>query len=167
MHFDKQLIEQIGAKITICKISLDIGLGTFKPLSDKLITNTSKLHKEDFFISKSASSILNETIKSNKRVIALGTTTLRALESAYDVKSKFIKSGHQSTDIFIHEGYNFKVVDSLITNFHLPESSLLMLVSAFAGKENTFNAYKYAIKNKMRFFSYGDAMIIKKCLSKS
>ena len=98
---------------------------------------------------------------------ALGTTTLRALESAYDVNARKIKSGPQSTEIFIHEGYKFNVVDSLITNFHLPESSLLMLVSAFAGKENIFNAYKYAIKNKMRFFSYGDAMIIKKCHSKS
>ena len=167
LHFDEQLLEQISAKITICKINLDIGLGTFKPLSDEPITNTSKLHKEDFYISESASCTLNNTIKLNKRIIALGTTTLRALESAYDIKSKNIKSGHQSTDIFIHEGFNFKVVDSLITNFHLPESSLLMLVSAFGGKENIFKAYKYAIKNKMRFFSYGDAMIIKKCLSRS
>ena len=167
LHFDNKLMEQLEAKLTICKINLDIGLGTFKPLKDEPITNKSKLHKEDFYISESSATVLNDAISADKRLVALGTTTLRALESAYDVNVKKIRSGPQSTEIFIHEGYKFNVVDSLITNFHLPESSLLMLVSAFAGKENIFNAYKYAIKNKMRFFSYGDAMIIKKCHSKS
>ena len=167
LHFDTELMNSLENKLTVCKISLDIGLGTFKPLKDERITNKSKLHEEDFFISDSAAKVLNEAISANKRLVALGTTALRALESAYDISTKKIKSGHQSTNIFIYEGYKFNVVDSLITNFHLPESSLLMLVSAFAGKENIFNAYKYAIKNKMRFFSYGDAMIIKKCHSKS
>ena len=117
---------------------------------------------EDFYISKNTSEIINYHIKNNKRVVAIGTTTLRALESAWNSDSQSILHGNQSTDIFIKEGFRFNVVNTLVTNFHLPQSSLLILVSAFAGKELIFSAYKYAIEKKLRFFSYGDAMIIER-----
>ena len=109
---------------------------------------------------------LSKAKKSGKRMIAIGTTVLRALESAWDNNNSALSHGPQSTKLFIKDGYKFQFVDSLITNFHLPQSSLLMLVSAFGGKGNIREAYNFAIKNKMRFFSYGDAMYIKKCLSK-
>ena len=139
-----------------------MGLGTFKPLGDTPINESSKLHSEKFYIPKETASCINEGIAAGKRIIALGTTTLRALEAAWDDDRKVLKYGHMSTDLFIFEGFKFNVVNSLITNFHLPQSSLLMLVSAFAGKKLIFDAYQYAIANKMRFFSYGDAMIIER-----
>ena len=120
------------------------------------------MHSEKFYIPKETASCINEGIAAGKRIIALGTTTLRALEAAWDDDRKVLKHGHMSTDLFIFEGFKFNVVNSLITNFHLPQSSLLMLVSAFAGKKLIFDAYQYAIENKMRFFSYGDAMIIER-----
>ena len=125
------------------------------------------MHEEDYYISANSADLINNTIRNNGKILSVGTTTLRALESAFDQKSRKVISGHQSTDIFISPGYEFNVVDGLVTNFHLPESSLLMLVAAFAGKDNIMKAYKYAVQEKMRFFSYGDAMIIKQCLSKS
>ena len=162
LHFDDNLYEKIKTDFDTCVINLSVGLGTFKPLSDEPINNLSKLHEENFYISKNTSEIINDHIKNKKRVVAIGTTTLRALESAWDSDSQIILHGNQSTDIFIKEGFKFNVANVLITNFHLPQSSLLMLVSAFAGKELIFSAYKYAIEKKLRFFSYGDAMIIER-----
>ena len=162
LHFDDNLYEKIKTDFDTCVINLSVGLGTFKPLSDEPINNLSKLHEENFYISKNTSEIINDHIKNKKRVVAIGTTTLRALESAWDSDSQIILHGNQSTDIFIKEGFKFNVANALITNFHLPQSSLLMLVSAFAGKELIFSAYKYAIEKKLRFFSYGDAMIIER-----
>ena len=162
LHFDDNLYEKIKTDFDTCVINLSVGLGTFKPLSDEPINNLSKLHEENFQISKNTSEIINDHIKNKKRVVAIGTTTLRALESAWDSDSQSILYGNQSTDIFIKEGFRFNVVNTLVTNFHLPQSSLLILVSAFAGKELIFSAYKYAIEKKLRFFSYGDAMIIER-----
>ena len=162
LHFDDNLYEKIKTNFDTCVINLSVGLGTFKPLSDEPINNLSKLHEENFYISKNTSEIINDHIKNKKRVVAIGTTTLRALESAWDSDSQSILYGNQSTDIFIKEGFRFNVVNTLVTNFHLPQSSLLILVSAFAGKELIFSAYKYAIEKKLRFFSYGDAMIIER-----
>ena len=162
LHFDDNLYEKIKSDFNTCVIDLSVGLGTFKPLPDEPINNSSKLHEENFYISKNTAEIINNHIKNKKRVVAIGTTTLRALESAWDSDSQIILPGNQSTDIFIKEGFKFNVVSALVTNFHLPQSSLLMLVSAFAGKELIFSAYKYAIEKKLRFFSYGDAMIIER-----
>ena len=162
LHFDDNLYKNIKTDFDTCVINLSVGLGTFKPLSDKPINNSSKLHEENFYISKNTSEKINNHIKNKKRVVAIGTTTLRALESAWDSDNQIMLPGNQSTDIFIKEGFKFNVVNALVTNFHLPQSSLLMLVSAFAGKELIFSAYKYAIEKKLRFFSYGDAMIIER-----
>ena len=166
LHFDKELLIKLSEETTIAKISLDVGYGTFQPIKSNKIPIESTLHTENFYIPKNINKEIKKCRSNGGRVIALGTTTLRALESAYNVVKKEMNTGHQSTDIFIKDGYKFKVVDSLITNFHLPESSLLMLVCAFGDKSNVMNAYEYAIKNKLRFFSYGDAMLIEKCLSK-
>ena len=162
LHLDETLLSKISEKIKVCKLNLSVGLGTFKPLGDTPINDSSKLHSEKFYIPKETASCINEGIAAGKRIIALGTTTLRALEAAWNDDRKVLKHGHMSTDLFIFEGFKFNVVNSLITNFHLPQSSLLMLVSAFAGKKLIFDAYQYAIENKMRFFSYGDAMIIER-----
>ena len=162
LHFDNNLYGQIKTNFNTCNINLAVGLGTFKPLPDEPINNISKLHEEDFYISEDTAKKINKQLKNNKRIVAIGTTTLRALESAWDVNTKTVTEGKKSTDIFIKEGFKFNVVDVLVTNFHLPQSSLLMLVSAFGGKELIFAAYKYAIENKLRFFSYGDAMIIER-----
>ena len=162
LHFDDNLYKNIKTDFDTCVINLSVGLGTFKPLSDEPINNSSKLHEENFYISKNTSEKINNHIKNKKRVVAIGTTTLRALESAWDSDNQIMLPGNQSTDIFIKEGFKFNVVNALVTNFHLPQSSLLMLVSAFAGKEFIFSAYKYAIEKKLRFFSYGDAMIIER-----
>ena len=162
LHFDDNLYKNIKTDFDTCVINLSVGLGTFKPLSDEPINNSSKLHEENFYISKNTSEKINNHIKNKKRVVAVGTTTLRALESAWDSDNQIMLPGNQSTDIFIKEGFKFNVVNALVTNFHLPQSSLLMLVSAFAGKEFIFSAYKYAIEKKLRFFSYGDAMIIER-----
>ena len=162
MHFDEELFNSIRKSFNTCKISLAVGLGTFKPLSEEPITESSTLHDEDFFISNEAAQLINKQIQNSKRIISIGTTTLRALEAAWCKKQNMVKAGKNTTNIFIKEGYEFNVVNSLVTNFHLPQSSLLMLVSAFSGKEFILSAYKHAIEKKLRFFSYGDAMIIER-----
>ena len=167
LHIDDEFLKEVEQATQVCKINLNVGYGTFEPLADGLIDTTTKLHEEEYYISANSADLINNTLDNKGKVLSVGTTTLRALESAFDQKSQKVNSGHQSTDIFISPGYKFKVVDGLVTNFHLPESSLLMLVAAFAGKDNIMKAYKYAVQEKMRFFSYGDAMIIKQCLSKS
>ena len=167
LHMDDAFLKNVEQVTQVCKINLNVGYGTFEPLADEIIDSTIKLHEEDYYISVNSADMINNILENKGKVLSVGTTTLRALESAFDMKLRKVISGHQSTDIFISPGYKFKVVDGLVTNFHLPESSLLMLVAAFAGKDNIMKAYNYAVQEKMRFFSYGDAMIIKQCLSKS
>lgn len=159
LHFTSQLIDKLKNKgVNIEFITLHVGLGTFRPVKEEDILNH-KMHSEYFCISEKTANIVNETKKNGKRVVCVGTTTCRALESVASSDGKISRFSGQ-TDIFIYPGYEFKVVDSIITNFHLPESTLIMLVSAFAGYENTMKAYENAVENKYRFFSFGDSMLI-------
>lgn len=159
LHFTNQLLEQLKQKgVKIASITLHVGLGTFRPVKEENILNH-KMHSEYYNIDKEQAEIINNTKKNGGKIIAVGTTSTRTLESIAD-ENGFIKAKSGWTDIFIYPGYKFKIVDSLITNFHLPESTLIMLVSALAGKENVLNAYKEAVKEKYRFFSFGDAMYI-------
>jgi S-adenosylmethionine:tRNA ribosyltransferase-isomerase len=159
LHFTKKLLSQLKAKgVQIEYVTLHVGLGTFQNLRPENIESKS-LHSEFYEIKPAVAKRLNQAKQNGKRLIAVGTTSVRTLESATD-KNQQIVAGKKSTNIFIYPPYQFQFVDALITNFHLPESSLLMLVSAFAGKENIFNAYQQAISQKYRFFSFGDAMFI-------
>lgn len=159
LHFTTQMlkeIEEMGIKIAY--VTLHVGLGTFRPVKVEDVANH-KMHTEYYNIPKSAADIINETKQNGGRVICVGTTSCRTVESAYQ-KYGEIKECSDDTSIFIYPGYKFGCMDGLITNFHLPESTLIMLVSAFAGYENTMNAYNIAVKEKYRFFSFGDAMLI-------
>ncbi len=159
LHFTPQMLERLKDKgVNIAFVTLHVGLGTFRPVKVDEITEH-KMHSEHYFISEETAGIINKTKESGGRVICVGTTSCRTLESA---ASKFgeIRACSEDTDIFIYPGYKFKVMDALITNFHLPESTLIMLVSAFAGYDNTMNAYKTAVEEEYRFFSFGDAMLI-------
>lgn len=159
LHFTEELLEKIKNKgINIAYVTLHVGLGTFRPVKVDDVTKH-KMHSEHYEIPEQTAKLINETKKNGKRVIAVGTTSCRTLES---VATQFneIKACNGWTDIFIYPGYEFKALDGLITNFHLPESTLIMLVSAFAGFDNIMNAYKTAIDNSYRFFSFGDAMAI-------
>lgn len=159
LHFTDNLLAEIKNKgIKIAKLTLHVGLGTFRPVKvDNILEH--KMHSESYYLSPEQAEIINETKKNNGRVIAVGTTSCRTLETLANEKGEVVsKSG--STDIFIYPGYEFKIVDCLITNFHLPESTLIMLVSAFANRDNVLNAYKIAIENKYRFFSFGDSMFL-------
>ncbi|SHI03257.1 tRNA preQ1(34) S-adenosylmethionine ribosyltransferase-isomerase QueA [Sporanaerobacter acetigenes] len=160
LHFTKELLQKIENKgIKIVYLTLHVGLGTFRPVKEENIEDH-HMHSEYFELSKEAAEIINNTKKSGGRVIAVGTTSTRTLESIWAQENLVVpKSGW--TDIFIYPGYKFKVVDCLITNFHLPESTLIMLVSALAGREKILNSYDIAVKEKYRFFSFGDAMFIK------
>ena len=161
LHFTKELLEKIKAKnIKICYITLHVGLGTFRPVSVTDVTKH-KMHSEFYSMSSSVASILNEAKKDKRRIIAVGTTTTRTLETIMSKYNKFTECSGW-TDIFIYPGYQFKGIDALITNFHLPKSTLLMLVSAFSSKEIMLSAYKEAVLEKYRFFSFGDSMFIKK-----
>ena len=160
LHFTEEMLDKIRAKgINIGYVTLHVGLGTFRPVKVEDVTNH-KMHSEYYLLPQETADLINETKKNGKRVISVGTTSTRTLES---VASKLgeIKEDEGSTEIFIHPGYEFKVIDAQITNFHLPESTLIMLVSAFAGYDNTMKAYNEAVKEKYRFFSFGDAMLIK------
>ncbi len=158
LHFTNELLEKLKQKgITLLNVCLNVGYGTFAPITQKEI-QTKKLHKESYTVPEETANFLNSK-KENSRVIAIGTTTLRALESCLDEKNHY-QSGKFETDLFIQPQDKIHSIDALITNFHLPKSSLLLLVSAFAGKELLFEAYQRAISEKMRFFSYGDAMLI-------
>lgn len=157
LHFTNEIIEKLKAKgVKILFVTLHVGLGTFRPVN---VTDASehKMHTEWYHISKETAASLNEAKQSGKRIIAVGTTSVRTLESAYQ---DGFKETSADTSIFIYPGYKFKVVDALITNFHLPKSTLIMLVSALAGKDNILNAYNEAVKERYRFFSFGDAMFI-------
>lgn len=159
LHFTKELLEKIKEKgVNVVSITLHVGLGTFRPVKvDKIEEH--HMHTETFNISKEAADTINRTRAAGGRVIAVGTTSCRTLESsAADDGTIPARSG--DTDIFIYPGYKFKAIDCLITNFHLPESTLIMLVSALAGRDNIMNAYETAVKERYRFFSFGDAMFI-------
>lgn len=159
LHFTLNLLEKIKNKgIKIGYVTLHVGLGTFRPVKVENISDH-KMHSEHYEIKQETADLINETKKNNGKVIAVGTTSCRTLESIYNKFGK-ITECEGMTDIFISPGYKFNVIDGLITNFHLPESTLIMLVCAFSGYENIMNAYSVAVKEKYRFFSFGDSMII-------
>lgn len=159
LHFTEELLEKIRKKgIEIAKVTLHVGIGTFRPVKVENIEEH-KMHSEHFYIKEEEAEKINRAKANGKRVIAVGTTSCRVLESIADVKG-MVKPQEADTSIFIYPGYKFKCIDALITNFHLPESTLLMLVSALAGREYILKAYKKAVEDKYRFFSFGDAMII-------
>lgn len=160
LHFTKELLKEIEEKgVHIARVTLHVGLGTFRPVKvDNILEH--HMHSEFFFIEEAEAHKINQAKENGKRVISVGTTSCRTLESAAD-ENGIVKAASGWTDIFIYPGYKFKVIDGLITNFHLPESTLLMLVSALAGKEHILNAYETAVKERYRFFSFGDAMFIK------
>ena len=159
LHFTKELLEQIQAMgVKIAPVTLHVGLGTFRPVKEENLINH-HMHSEYYEISKESADLINETKKNGGRIICVGTTSCRTIESAAD-EDGFVHPGCDNTEIFIYPGYRFKVLDGLITNFHLPESTLIMLVSALAGREHVLHAYEIAVKERYRFFSFGDAMII-------
>ena len=159
LHFTKELLNKIEEKgIKIASITLHVGLGTFRPVKVDDVNNH-HMHTEWYEVNAEAADIINETKRNGGRVICVGTTSCRTIESVADEKG-YMKAKTGETDIFIYPGYKFKVMNGLITNFHLPESTLVMLVSAFAGKENVLAAYETAVKERYRFFSFGDAMIL-------
>ena len=160
LHFTKELLKKIEDKgVNIVYLTLHVGLGTFRPVKVENIENHN-MHSEFYMLSKESAEVINETKKRGNRVISVGTTSTRTLETI-GYENGMVKEQSGWTNIFIYPGYKFKVVDNLITNFHLPESTLIMLVSTLAGKENVMNAYNIAVKEKYRFFSFGDAMFIK------
>ncbi len=160
LHFTKELLKKIEDKgVNIAYVTLHVGLGTFRPVSVDTIEEH-KMHSEHYQMTKEVAELLTETKKNNHKIIAVGTTSTRTLETIMTKYNEF-KECSGWTDIFIYPGYKFKAIDSLITNFHLPKSTLVMLVSALAGKDNIMNAYKVAQEKEYRFFSFGDAMLIK------
>ena len=160
LHFTNELLDNIRKKgIKVLFVTLHVGLGTFRPVSVDDVTKH-KMHSEYYSMSSEVATILNEAKKSGQRIISVGTTSTRVLETIINLYGEF-KDCSGWTDIFIYPGYKFKAIDALITNFHLPKSTLIMLVSALAGKDNIMNAYNEAVNNKYRFFSFGDSMFIK------
>ncbi|MGH4051390.1 MAG: tRNA preQ1(34) S-adenosylmethionine ribosyltransferase-isomerase QueA [Clostridium sp.] len=159
LHFTTQLLKQIKAKgVEIAFVTLHVGLGTFRPVKAEVVEEH-EMHSEHYMLSRESALVINNAKEKGGRIIAVGTTSNRTLESIADASGKVCeKSGW--TDIFIYPGYKFKIVNALITNFHLPESTLIMLVSAFAGQDLVMNAYDVAVKEKYRFFSFGDAMFL-------
>ena len=159
LHFTKELLEKVKEKgVNIAHVTLHVGLGTFRPVKVDDV-ESHHMHSEFYIVEEDQAKLINDTKKAGKRVIAVGTTSCRTLESATG-EDGILKAGSGWTEIFIYPGYHFKMIDALITNFHLPESTLVMLVSALAGKENIMHAYEVAVQEKYRFFSFGDAMIL-------
>lgn len=160
LHFTKELLKEIEQKgITICYVTLHVGLGTFRPVEEENVLDH-KMHSEYYQMDQETAEILNKAKEENRRIIAVGTTSTRTLETIAGLNNgKFIATSG-NTEIFIYPGYQFKAIDCLITNFHLPKSTLVMLVSALASREIILNAYKEAVNDKYRFFSFGDAMFI-------
>lgn len=159
LHFTPELLAEIEAMgVNLAYVTLHVGLGTFRPVKEDNVLNH-HMHSEFYQVTKESADIINETKKNGGRVICVGTTSCRTIESAAD-ENGLVQPGSDNTEIFIYPGYQFKVLDGLITNFHLPESTLIMLVSALAGREPVLAAYKEAVAEKYRFFSFGDAMII-------
>lgn len=160
LHFTKEVLKKIEEKgINIAYVTLHVGIGTFRPVKVDDVLNH-KMHSEIFNVDEKTATLLNETKKRGNKVICIGTTSCRTLESATD-ENGIIHAMNKETDIFIYPGYKFRMVDKLLTNFHLPESTLIMLVSALSTKEIILNAYKEAVDNRYRFFSFGDCMLIK------
>lgn len=159
LHFTKELLEKVKAKgVEVVEVLLHVGLGTFRPVSEDNILDH-EMHSEYIEVTKDAADKINQAKKEGRRVIAVGTTSIRTLESAATKKGE-IAPCKKDTSIFIYPGYDFKIVDGVITNFHLPESTLIMLVSAFCGIEETLHMYNVAVKEKYRFFSFGDATLL-------
>ena len=160
LHFTTELLDKIKAKgIAIVHVTLHVGLGTFRPVNVEDVTKH-VMHTEHYIVTKEAADKLNEIKANGGKIIAVGTTSVRTLETVISKNDKFVPS-NDDTNIFIYPGFTFKAIDGLITNFHLPKSTLVMLVSAFSSKENIMNAYQEAINHNYRFFSFGDAMFIK------
>lgn len=160
LHFTNDILKQLEEKgVNLVYVTLHVGLGTFRPVKVDDV-ESHEMHSEYFVITKEACDIINETKKRGNKVYSVGTTSCRVLETATD-ENGIIHEMAKDTNIFIYPGYRFKMIDGLLTNFHLPESTLIMLVSALAGKENIMNAYNEAVKEKYRFFSFGDCMLIK------
>ncbi len=159
LHFTEELIERIREKgIIIAEVFLDVGLGTFRPVQTENV-NDHIMHSEKYWVPKETAEIVNNAKRNGNRVIAVGTTSVRTLESSVNEKDELIENTSE-TSIFIYGNYKFKIVDAIITNFHLPKSTLIMLISAFGGKDFVFGAYKEAVKEKYRFYSFGDSMFI-------
>ena len=160
LHFNEEFLDKIRAKgVRTAFVALHVGLGTFRPVKVEKISEH-EMHKERYFITEESANIINETKKNGKKVVCVGTTSTRVLESIAD-SDGFVSACSGETGIFIYPGYKFRCLDALITNFHLPKSTLIMLVSALAGRENVLSAYNEAVSQKYRFFSFGDAMLIK------
>ena len=160
LHFTPALLEKLKAKgVEIVEVLLHVGLGTFRPVKEENI-EAHKMHSEYWRITKESAERLNNAKKAKKRIVCVGTTSVRVLESAVKKNGMFEESSGE-TSIFIYPPYKFKAAQALVTNFHLPESTLIMLVSAFCGREETLEIYKEAVERKYRFFSFGDAMLIK------
>lgn len=160
LHFTDELLQLISENgVNICKVTLHVGLGTFRPVKEDEIEDH-LMHSEFCTVPDETADKVNEAKSNGRKIIAVGTTSCRTLESFTDESGRLL-SGSKWTDIFIYPGYSFRCIDSLVTNFHLPESTLIMLVSALAGREHVLNAYKKAIEEKYRFFSFGDAMLIR------
>ncbi len=160
LHFTDEIISRLDSKgISRVCVTLHVGLGTFLPVRTDNIEDH-RMHEECFFVPEETAALVTEAKRSGRPVLAVGTTSIRTLESAWDESSGRLVPGHSSTSIFIYPGYKFKVVDHVFTNFHTPESTLLMLVSAFAGRNEILAAYNYAVRERYRFFSYGDSMLI-------
>ena len=159
LHFTKELLKEIQAKgVTVASVTLHVGLGTFRPVKVENVLEH-HMHSEFFMIEESEAKKINDAKAAGGRIISVGTTSCRTLESVADENGK-LKATSGWTDIFIYPGYSFKIIDALITNFHLPQSTLVMLVSALAGREHILAAYEEAVKERYRFFSFGDAMLI-------
>lgn len=160
LHFNEEFLDKVRAKgVRTAFVTLHVGLGTFRPVKAEKISEH-EMHKERYFITEESANIINETKKCGKKVVCVGTTSTRVLESIAD-SDGFVSACSGETGIFIYPGYKFRCLDALITNFHLPKSTLIMLVSALAGRENVLAAYNEAVSQKYRFFSFGDAMLIK------
>ena len=160
LHFTKELLQEIEDKgVKLAHVTLHVGLGTFRPVKVENVLDH-HMHSEFYMVEESEAEKINQTKRDGGRVICVGTTSCRTIESASD-ENGILKAGSGWTDIFIYPGYQFKILDCLITNFHLPESTLVMLVSALAGREHVLAAYEEAVKERYRFFSFGDAMFIK------
>lgn len=160
LHFTEEMLSRLSEKgIERDFVTLHVGLGTFLPVREEKIEDH-KMHEEAFTVSETTAEKINQAKKEGRPILAVGTTSVRTLESACD-ENGIVKAGTSSTHIFMYPGYRFKVIDQMFTNFHTPESTLIMLVSAFAGREHILNAYRNAVENRYRFFSYGDAMFIR------
>ena len=159
LHFTPELLEEVRQMgVEVAFVTLHVGLGTFRPVKEDVVENH-KMHSEHYALSEETAQVINRTKERGGRVIGVGTTSCRTLESV-GLTDGVVKAGDGWTEIFIYPGYEFQVLDGLITNFHLPESTLIMLVSALAGYDHTMKAYEHAVEEKYRFFSFGDAMAI-------